>query len=352
MISYCPEYSAEYYYCMQGLLLKYSGPMLKRRSSVDGFVELLTKEFPDTKKYCVSYDTVFEHKDFIVIIGKGGGCFDICGYVRDHKTLEKISRIGKGAYDSENVDMNIMSFDFYMCPTGVAYDNNYLVTDSAPSRLYIPYIDTDVMFERFFKSSENILLLTGRSGIGKSKLGALAIEYLSKHTEKVTANVASTSDVNVLSNDSFWGYLVSEEIDLVILDDLDFMLTPRSEEQTATDVIKNRFVSNFLSFTDGFKKNTVKFIITTNQTIDTIDASLLRKGRMFDILELRELTNKEARDVWNHYTSDKPFKLKGSVLACDLAHEIESTLNGADKRSYLRDPSVSKLEKSGKSIGF
>ena len=194
-------------------------------------------------------------------------------------------------------------------------------------------------------------MLTGKSGVVKSKLGSLAIDYLSRHTEKVNANVASASDVNVLSSDNFWSALVAEEIDLVILDDLDFMLTPRSEEQGITDVTKNRFISNFLSFTDGFKKNNVKFIITTNQSVDTIDTSLLRKGRMFDILELRELTNKEAKDVWKSYT-DKPFKVKGDILACDLAHEIEAAKSEYTRMNYLKDPKISKLEKVVKTIGF
>ena len=353
MISYCSETSTSYFINKKGLLLKYSGPFLKLKTSLDSFIEKILKLFPDTVRRNISADIVLEHPRFIVTICRDGSVYDISGFADDFSTIEVLANTGKEIYDSENVDVNVMSFDFYMDDRlGVSFDSNFLIMDSEPSKLYVPYIDTDALFEQFFKSSENILLLTGKSGIGKSKLGALAIEYLSKHTEKITANVASASDVNVLSNEGFWSELQSNEIDLVILDDLDFLLTPRSDEQSSTDVVKNRFISNFLSFTDGFKKNNVKFIITTNQSVNTIDKSLLRKGRMFDILELRELTNEEAKVIWNEFVKDKSFKLKGSVLACDLAHEIETSKHEFKRGNYLRDSSISKLNKTTKEIGF
>lgn len=351
-ITYCPETSTDFYFCSKDFLIRYSGPVLKTRTSMEAFIERITKEFENVKKYTISQDVILVSDVMMISIVRQDGIFDINGKGKDLETLEKMAKIGKEVYDSENVDVNIMIFDFYMdSRTGLNYDSNYLIMDEAPSTLYVPYIETEILFDQFFKSSENILLLTGKSGVGKSKLGSLAIDYLSRHTEKVNANVASASDVNVLSSDNFWSALVAEEIDLVILDDLDFMLTPRSEEQGITDVTKNRFISNFLSFTDGFKKNNVKFIITTNQSVDTIDTSLLRKGRMFDILELRELTNKEAKAVWKAYT-DKPFKVKGDILACDLAHEIEAAKSEYTRMNYLKDPKISKLEKVAKTIGF
>ena len=353
MITFCPETSTDFYFCDKGYLIRYCGLTLKTRPSLDMFIEKLSKEFADIRRYTISHDLILVSDKVMVTIVREGGTFDINGRCKDFDSLERLSAVGKEVYDLENVDVNIMIFDYYIDPrNGLSYDANYLIMDSLPSTLYVPYIDTEIMFNQFFKSPENILLLTGKSGVGKSKLGSLAIDYLSRHTKKVNANVASASDVNVLSSDNFWSYLVSDQIDLVILDDLDFMLTPRTEEQSATDVAKNRFVSNFLSFTDGFKGNKVKFIITTNQGVSTIDTSLLRKGRMFDILELRALTNKEAKGVWDFYVKDKPFVIKGSILACDLAHEIEVARSEFEKQDYLKDHKVSRLNSTAKSIGF
>lgn len=353
MISYCAETSTDFYFCNKDFLIKYAGPLLKTRTALNGFIEKVCSEFKDVKKYTISQDIVLVNDVMMVSVIKSEGAFDIGGKSKDLETVEKLAKIGKEAYDTENVDVNIMVFNYYIdARVGLSYDGDYLVMDSVPSPLYVPYIDTEVLFEQFFKSPENILLLTGKSGVGKSKLGSLAIDFLSRHTEKVNANVAAASDVNVLSTDNFWSSLTAEEIDLVILDDLDFMLTPRSEEQGVTDAAKNRFISNFLSFTDGFKKNKVKFIITTNQSVSTIDTSLLRKGRMFDILELRELTNKEAKVVWDKFTDNKPFKIKGSVSACDLAHEIEAVNTAFTRQNYLKDPKVSRLENISRTIGF
>lgn len=353
MITYCSDTSFEYFYNKKGLYLKYLGPVLKKRTSFDAFAADIKNAFPGTKEFNISNEVIMlENPDFSIGITETPCSYDVQGYTRTIEILQTIAEIGKKAYDSENVDMNVMLHDYYMTPTGLGQDSDYLSMDSLPSPLYVPYIDTELMFEQFFKSSENILLLTGKSGVGKSKLSSLAIEYLSRHTEKINADIASTSDVNVLANDGFWNELELNDIDLVILDDLDYMLTPRSEEQNASDAAKNRFISNFLSFTDGFKKNNIKFIITTNQSVDTIDTSLLRKGRMFDILELRELTNKEARDIWNQYAAGKPFKVKGSILACDLAQEIETANSEFTKQNYLRDPKVSRLSNFSKTIGF
>lgn len=353
MISFCSETSTAYYINKRNLLLKYSGPILKKKTSLETFIGQILEKYPNTERRNISSDIVLENPKFVLTVCRDGNVYDINGFADDFKTVEVLANVGKAIYDSENVDVNVMAFDFYIDDRlGVTFDSNFLIMDSEPSKLYVPYIDTDAMFEQFFKSSENILLLTGESGIGKSKLGALAIEYLSKHTDKITANVASASDVSVLCNEGFWNELSCNEIDLVILDDLDFLLTPRTDEQSPNDVAKNRFISNFLSFTDGFKRNNVKFIITTNQSVDTIDPALLRKGRMFDILELRELTNKEAKVIWNEFIKDKPFKIKGSILACDLAHEIEESKHDFKKTKYLKDSSVSKLNKTSKTIGF
>lgn len=351
MISYSADSSTQYLYCQRGLLLRFVGYLFKKKTTVEAFLKEIQENFKDSIRHDIGNDTIIEHPKFVLTAIKDQSFIDVNGNAKDFETVKVISDLGKKYYETENADANIRSLDFYMTNRGLCYDDAYLVMDSLPSKLYVPYIDTDVLFEQFFRSSENILLLTGKSGIGKSKLGALAIDYLSKHTENVDAKIATASDVSVLSSDEFWSDLISEEVDLVILDDLDFLLTPRTEEQGVNDTVKNRFVSELLTFTDGFKKNKIKFIITTNQKVDTIDPSLLRKGRMFDIIELRELTNSEAKVIWENF-SDKPFKLKGNILACDLSHEIELANSEFERKCYLRDPSVSRLDKTSKVIGF
>jgi len=142
---------------------------------------------------------------------------------------------------------------------------------------------------------------------------------------------------------------------LTLNDDLDYFLTSRNEElQTSDDAEKNKFLSQFLSFTDGIEQNETKFIITTNQPFDDIDDALLRKGRLFDILELRKLTNEEALNVWTSAGLLKEkFIFAGDVLQADLGSEIEKHLNKEIKiEQYLLEDNISKIKKFNKKIGF
>jgi SpoVK/Ycf46/Vps4 family AAA+-type ATPase len=243
------------------------------------------------------------------------------------------------------------------------------------SKKYYPYINTDVMFQQFFTGSENIMLLVGAPGIGKSKLSTLSIKYafenpdmlpydkLEENTglEEQYISVGYIKSTDVLSNDKFWRMIEKAQYDIIIIDDLDYMLTKRDAEiQTGDDKIKNNFLNQFLSFTDGVEKNKTKFIITTNQSFKDIDSALLRKGRLFNILELRALTLSEALDIWKENELDVEdfndlYANDSEVLGADLGSEISKRLNVRISTAcdeYLAEPEISKLQsvKRSKSI--
>jgi DNA replication protein DnaC len=238
------------------------------------------------------------------------------------------------------------------------------------SDLYYPYINTDVMFDQFFTGAENILLIVGEPGLGKSKCATLALKHAINNSEnlpydKIVENPALDSQyittvyvksTDVLINDKFWRALASHKADFCIIDDLDYMLTKRdSEVHSQDDQKKNDFLNQFLSFTDGVEKHNTKFIITTNQTYNDIDSALLRKGRLFDILELRALTQGEAFDIWasndlesadfyNTFATD-------SVLPADLGSEISKRKNvriTTSCESYLKETGISKVVKANR----
>lgn len=196
---------------------------------------------------------------------------------------------------------------------------------------YTPYIDIDEMFSQFFKGRENILMFVGPSGLGKSKLSSLAIKYMFEHPEEFDKSgyeeVVTVKSTQVLASDEFWHNLQVIKPRLVIIDDLDFMLGARDEEITSGhDVQKNAFMNQFLSFSDGIIKSNTKFIITTNQDIDDIDSALLRKGRLFEIIQLRPLTKDECEKIFKEECPDKPVpEFKDETLASDLAYIINSS---------------------------
>jgi len=193
---------------------------------------------------------------------------------------------------------------------------------------YYPYLDIQEMFSQFMMSDSNILLLSGEPGTGKTRLGDMLMQYLldeadlqevkkrktihehiedsiieidvvSQESEGV--KVAYIKNEEILSMDSFWNILQEEEYHLIFLDDLDYSLLPRTQNiSTSEDIQKNKFISNLLSFTDGIFNagNKTKFVITSNRDVSEIDTAVLRKGRTFDILNLRQLKHEEAGKIW------------------------------------------------------
>lgn len=234
---------------------------------------------------------------------------------------------------------------------------------------YYPYIETDILFEQFFGNKESILICFGAPGTGKSKLSSNALKYCINNIDSLSnikkdgsgynfINVGYVKSTDVLADDNFWYTLSNDAFDLVILDDLDFFLTSRNNESRShEDDLKNMFVSQLLSFTDGIQENNTKFIITSNQPFDSIDDALLRKGRLFDILELRKLTNDEALEVWLEEGLEKKefekCKFGSTVLQADLGSEIQKRLNDKIKiRSYLKEENISKAKFKSKKLGF
>lgn len=203
--------------------------------------------------------------------------------------------------------------------------------DIAAEAKYTPYIDIDEMFSQFFKGRENILMFVGPSGLGKSKLSSLAIKYMFNHPEEFDKSgyeeVVTVKSTQVLASDEFWHNLQVIKPRLVIIDDLDFMLGARDEEITSGhDVQKNAFMNQFLSFSDGIIRSNTKFIITTNQDIDDIDSALLRKGRLFEIIQLRPLTKDECEKIFKEECPDKPLpEFADETLASDLSYIINSS---------------------------
>lgn len=234
------------------------------------------------------------------------------------------------------------------------------------NKLFYPYINTDAMFTQLYTNKENIIILCGEPGTGKTSLTSQLLKFSLENTNILPhetdidsmdkfVQVAYIKSTEVLAMDEFWRTLASKDYDLVILDDLDYFLTSRDQEvQTQEDSERNKFLSQFLSFTDGIEQNKTNFIITTNQPFNDIDSALLRKGRLFDILELRKLKNTEALDVWiKAGLSEDTFMFAGEVLQADLGSEIEKQLNTEIViEDYLLDETVSKLKRFTKKIGF
>jgi DNA replication protein DnaC len=351
----------------------------------DEFIKIMKdirKIHPDLEEYDYSKNKNNFYKKYIgedILIYVRGNSVDLYGsfYTKNEKDNNDIFKIyNKHSIKTSDVQMFMHSFSLI---SGILDES--VKTISAEeldyiNEMYYPYIDVNIMFDQFFTGSENILLLVGEPGLGKSKMSTMALKHAMHNTDKLPydkqkdnptlenqfISVAYVKSIDVLANDGFWRTLERKAPDFCIIDDLDYMLTKRNAEvQSIDDATKNSFLNQFLSFTDGVEKHMTKFIITTNQKYDEIDSALLRKGRLFDILELRHLNNNEARDIWlNNNLKEEDFSevfTTDKVLPAELGSEISKRLNNritTATMSYLKEENISKVKKAGraKKIGL
>ena len=336
------------------------------------FIAALEKEFGEFEKFDYSrsknniYKKYFSENIRMVSSGNSTETYSGCSVTSD-KIANRVWQIYLD-YCERSDDVSLFLNSFFMNNGQLDKNISELkykeLTGISPK--YYPYIDTDVMFDQFFTGSENIMLLVGEPGIGKSKMATLALKHALENedilpydkikenpnldTQFINAVYAKSTDV--LANDKFWREIEKLHPDFCIIDDLDYMLTKRDAEiQNTDDFNKNAFLNQFLSFTDGVEKHNTKFIITTNQKYDDIDTALLRKGRLFDILELRDLSRTEALDVWlennlsedvfnDTFTSEK-------ILPAELGSEISKLLNTrilTSTQPYLKEENISKVK--------
>lgn len=353
-----------------------------KASEFKSFIDELSIHVGELTKYDYSSGknaVNVRYKNSQVRIYVRGNSIDL--YMSAYSTSEYASEIiwktySKYIAQENNIDVFVTSY--YM--NGDTLDNNFkqMKVDDLRyiSKDYYPYIDTDMMFDQFFTGSENIFLIVGEPGLGKSKMSTLAIRHAYDNPDKLPydkmadnpgleeqfINIVYVKSVDVLVNDMFWRKIEADMIDIVVIDDLDYMLTRRDGEvRTADDIRKNTFLNQFLSFTDGVVKSRTKFIITTNQSFDEIDSALLRKGRLFDIIELRRLRRDEALVIWeqNGLPVSEFTKVftEREILPANLGSEISKHLNKRIEKStesYLREDGISKIQRAqrAKRVGF
>lgn len=268
-------------------------------------------------------------------------------YTNDYNDTNKILEYIK-KYEPAGMGIVIEVDNYYIENNGALttrkeFKEKKDIIDVSP--LYYPYLNTDAMFKKYAYSSESILMLLGQSGLGKTKLVALLEKYMFDHPDyfncgksdyilsdaEITFKIAYVKNEEILARDTFWEEINNISYNIIFLDDADDCLLPRdSEVYTAEDVNRKKFMSQLLSYTDGINTNDTKVIITTNRPANMIDKAALRRGRTFDILQLKPLTRDEAKVIWEHYdldpeTFDKLFK-ESTVLQSEIGAEIQMQL--------------------------
>ena len=341
---------------------------------VDNFLNDMKKLFKNLKIKSYKFGTynyIYCYNDEIYIDGLKYKSFTMDVFVKDFEVADKFYKLYYEKYYDTDIDIRIVMTEYYMANNNIAknvktLDNRYF---KDISEKYYPYIDINKFMDEYIFGDENILILCGDPGTGKSKFASLIMkkllenekyatafkkdidnEYIDDIDEDIYYSVSTAKNVDMIAMDQFWSSIKNS--DLVVLDDLDFLLSSRKENRE--DVIKNQFLSNMLSFTDGIEKNNTKIIITTNQPFESIDEALLRKGRLFAILEFRPLEYKEALDLWKSEgltkkEFDKIFGDVDMIKHCDIGEAINNIKRNkkyVSKKEFIKDPTINALSKA------
>lgn len=323
-----------------------------------------------------------------------GKIYFVTIFADSFKNNETVFNIFKPYYISDE-DYVIKMYSYYETKGAVAYElfTNKLSDFENTHEYYYPYLDVQELYRQYLLSDSNLILLVGDPGIGKTKFINLGLKYMLNNIDTLTSlrkefyddnyqdedddddelykeiRVAYIKNTNLLIMDELWNDLAKKRFALVILDDLDYILTTREAKiESNEDVIRNKFINQFTSFADGIFKqgNSTKFIITTNQPTDSMDKAILREGRTFDVLKFRLLTYNEALDIWvNKSGFDKKrfemyFKGKEKISSAELGGKISmisraNKNNTEVKHSYVKESGISlhrDVKKENKRVGF
>jgi SpoVK/Ycf46/Vps4 family AAA+-type ATPase len=138
------------------------------------------------------------------------------------------------------------------------------------------------------KDESGLILLHGEPGCGKSSY----IKYLIKECKDKHFVILSQ---DLLQNmDSFREFLLNQgSKSIIIIEDFENLVESRER------VGSNLIISEFLNITDGIYGDLfrLKFILTFNTDVQTIDSALLRKGRLKCKYKFNKLKGERLKNI-------------------------------------------------------
>lgn len=161
-------------------------------------------------------------------------------------------------------------------------------------------------YDRFMDSNSNILLLIGPPGTGKTTF----IRGLLSHTN---SSAYVTYDPSILEKDHIFAEFIGSDSSIMVLEDSDNFLKPRSDGNT--------MMAKFLNLGDGLVTTKgKKLIFSTNlPSIRDVDEALTRPGRCFGVLNFDGLTHEEAMTLKNKLGNTDVLSDKGDDSHYTLA---------------------------------
>jgi hypothetical protein len=158
------------------------------------------------------------------------------------------------------------------------------------------YNSLEEYFDDYLNSNENLLLLYGDPGLGKSTFIKTFLNYVGKDS-------IITYDEEILKSDYIFGdFLSNKDVSSFVIEDADDLVSSRDSINSKSSIIQK-----FLNVGSGIISNSKKkLILSTNLTdISKIDPALIRPGRCFDVLNFTRLNIDQALKLNPNLTLDQ-----------------------------------------------
>lgn len=144
--------------------------------------------------------------------------------------------------------------------------------------------------EAYLDSPAAVLVLQGPPGTGKTRLIRAILAAMSQRKGE-PACALYTGDMKALEGDELFVKFITGDHDAFVMEDADHMLKPRADG--------NDHLHRFLTIADGVVRSQGrKIVFSTNlPNVGDLDEALIRPGRCYARLNVRALSNAEARAV-------------------------------------------------------
>lgn len=156
-----------------------------------------------------------------------------------------------------------------------------------PEPCFYPYLDEDYtdILDNFMESKNNLLVLLGVPGTGKS---SMLRQLVVRNPDKTAYQFIGDK---VINHPAFDGAIASLNKDsIVIMEDADNITRSREDGNSTMAMLLNEI--------NGICSKGIKFVISVNLAeLKDMEEALLRNGRLFKALKFRKLTKDEAQVV-------------------------------------------------------
>jgi hypothetical protein len=264
----------------------------------------------------VAYESLLIDADGVFIVGEGSRKVDYCScsfyiWAADVARAEEAKRRLLDKAGSTRITEPMFSVEWtFLTSHGLqsAWIEE-MADDVLRDRAY-PEIAGGVrgFIARYLAAPESVLVLQGPPGTGKSRLIRGILGEMSRRKGEHAAALY-TGDMKALASDEMFVKFITGRQDAFVIEDADHLLKPRADG--------NDHLHRFLTIADGVVRSQGrKIIFSTNlPNVGDLDEALIRPGRCFARIYVRNLTVEEAKALAEEIAAGDAEKQTRAALA-------------------------------------